>query len=75
MPQREKIDRAIAVVQAIEFEVKTRLFPAFDDETLVRHPLISHRFVCCVQNVVDVYCTLQSSKTLESVDGYEARAG
>lgn len=64
MNQKERIDRAIAVVREIEREVKNGLFPAFDDETLIRHPILCVRYQSSIQNAVHVYCALEASSTM-----------
>lgn len=67
MNQKDRIDRAIAVVRDIERAVKNGLFPAFDEETLIRHPILSVRYQSSIQNAVHVYCALESTVTAPQV--------
>lgn len=60
MNQKERIRQAIEVVQMIEAEVKRRLYPAYDDEILARHPILNSRYQTSLRNVVDVYCRMDS---------------
>lgn len=78
---KAKIDLAIDIVQQIEFEVRARMFPAFEQSTFDVHPVIAERYHSCVRNVIEVYCSLELQPTqqkrtsLEVLDGNEACAG
>ena len=69
MIRKELIQDALAIVRQIEEEVQHCCFPAYDADTLNKHPDINARYRECVNHVVAVYCARAKEEVTPELKG------
>lgn len=69
MTRRQKIQDALAIVREIEEEVTNCCFPAWDVDTLNKHPDINVRYREFVNHVVAVYCAHVKEEATPELNG------
>lgn len=67
MSRQDLIADAVGIVRLIEEEVKSRLFPAWDEDMLEHHSSLQVRYRACVDNAVRVYCAHQNVEVREVI--------